>query len=184
MAYIGYRRVSTAGQNTERQLDGITLDRLFEDHISGSAKTRPGLDECLRYLREGDTLVVHSIDRLARNLRHLRELLDELLERGVSVRFVKENMTFEAGTRANPMQALMLNMMGSFAEFERALILERQAEGIAKAKAKGRYKGRKPSLTASQIEEIRTRRESEKVTVKALAAEYGVSRPTLYAALK
>ena len=145
---IGYIRVSSADQNLARQPDGIHLDRLFEEKASGKDANRPKLQECLRFVREGDCLFVHSMDRLARNLMDLRHIVDELTGRGVTLHFVKENMSFTGS--ANPMSKLLLNMMGAFAEFERELIRERQREGIAIARAAGRFsKERARKLSAN-----------------------------------
>lgn len=175
---IGYVRVSTTDQNTARQLAGVPLDKTFTDRASGKDTGRPQLAECLRYLRDGDTLVVHSMDRLARSLPDLRQLVTSLTAKGVAVQFVKENLTFTCD-EASPFATLMLNMLGAFAEFERDLMLERQREGIAIAKAKGKYKGRKPSLDAHQAEQLRTRLAAGE-PVSALAREYGISRQTVY----
>lgn len=176
-ARVGYVRVSSLLQNTERQLANIELDRVFEDRISGKDKDRPALSDCLSYLREGDILYVHSIDRLARNLRDLQNIVDELSEKSVAVHFMKENLIFNG--QVSPLQQLMFQMLGAFGEFERNLIRERQAEGIAIAKAKGRYKGRKRSLNDDQLAEIIERKSNgEKVTH--LAREFGVSRVTIY----
>src|SRR5665213_596871 len=142
---IGYVRVSTLDQNTDRQLDGIELDRVFTDKASGKDTQRPELQNALGYLREGDTLVVHSMDRLARNLDDLRRIVKELTDRGVAVQFIKENLTFTG--ESSSMSILLLSIMGAFAEFERSLLRERQREGITLAKRKGVYKGRRPSLT-------------------------------------
>lgn len=143
---VGYTRVSSADHNTARQLDGVTLDRTFSDHASGKDTNRPQLQAALAFIREGDTLVCHSMDRLARNLDDLRRIVTELTKRGVSVEFVKEHLTF-TGTDS-PMANLPLSVMGAFAQFERELIKERQREGIAVTKAKGTvYCGRVPSLT-------------------------------------
>lgn len=182
MATVGYRRVSTTDQKTDRQLDGMKLDKLFEDKLSGKDTKRPGLEQCLAFLREGDTLVVHSIDRLARNLSDLERLVGELNDRGVAVRFVKESLTFGVGDES-PMARLQLQMMGAFAQFERALIRERQKEGIAAAQAKGKHLGRSASLSPDQVEEI-VRRVEAGGSKKALAAEYGVSRQTIYSTLE
>ena len=179
---IGYRRVSSTDQNLDRQLDGVTVDRVFEDKCSGGTVKRPGLEECLAYLRAGDRLVCHSIDRLARNLADLERIVDGLNGKGVSVQFVKENLVFQADS-SNPMNKLMFQMLGAFSQFERALIRERQAEGIAAAKARGKHLGRKATLSAAQVREIRDRL-SAGATKAALAREYGVSLPTLYSALK
>lgn len=179
---IGYVRVSSVDQNSARQLDGVTLDRLFEDKASGSASdNRKALQECLRYLRDGDVLHVHSIDRLARNLLDLRKLIADLTGRGVEVQFHKEGLRF-AGNAEDPMQRLMLQMMGAFAEFERSMIRERQREGIQAAKARGQQLGRKPALSPEQVAEVRARRSGGESAV-ALAREFGVSRATLYSYL-
>lgn len=176
-AQVGYIRVSSLAQNTARQLDGVTLDRVFEDRASGKDANRPQLAECLKYLREGDVLHVHSMDRLARNLDDLRRIVKDLTGRGVAVKFVKEALTFTG--ESSPMANLLLSMLGAVAEFERSLILERQREGIAIAKGEGKYKGRKPSLTPERAEELRRRANGgEKIT--ALALEFGISRETVY----
>ena len=178
MSHVGYIRVSSVDQNTSRQLSETALDKVFEDKASGKDTQRPQLTACLEYLREGDTLHVHSMDRLARNLDDLRKLVKGLIARGVAVRFEKESLTFTG--ESSPMANLLLSMLGAVAEFERALILERQREGIAVAKAAGAYKGRKPSLTQDKIEELKRRAlAGEKRTV--LAKEFGVSRETVYA---
>lgn len=134
----------------------------------------------MEHLRAGDTLHVHSIDRLARNLMDLQKLVKQLTGKGVVVQFHKENLTFTGDD--SPMQNLMLQMIGAVAQFERALIKERQREGIKNALKKGVKFGAQAKLTDEQIEEIR-----EKVNAgaqkKALAAEYGISRQTLYTAL-
>lgn len=179
---VGYVRVSTTDQNTARQLDSETLAKTFADYASGKDTNRPELARALEYVREGDTLVVHSMDRLARSLPDLRALVDELTGRGVAVEFVKENLMFTRD-ESNPFATLMLNMLGSFAEFERSLLLERQREGIAVAKAKGVYKGRTPSLTDEQRNAV-AQRLSRGESATALAREYGVSRATVYNARK
>jgi DNA invertase Pin-like site-specific DNA recombinase len=179
---VGYVRVSHIDQNTGRQLDGEQLDKIFTDKVSGKNTDRPALQAMLEYVREGDKLRVHSIDRLARNLVDLRNLVDQLTGKGVEVQFIKENLTFTADT-TNPMNNLMLSMMGAFAEFERSLIRERQREGIELAKAEGRMKGRPTSLTPKQITTIKDRAQKGESKV-ALAAEFNVTRTTIYAALK
>ena len=145
---VGYIRVSSVGQNPARQLDGVEVDRVFTDTVSGKSATRPQLQAMLAYVRDGDTVLVHSMDRLARNLDDLRRLVRELTGRGVAVQFVKEQLTFTAEDA--PMATLLPSVLGAFAEFERALIRERQLEGIALAKSRGAYTGRKPSLTPGQ----------------------------------
>lgn len=181
MAMIGYVRVSTVDQNAERQLDGMTVDERFVDRCSGRTSDRPELEKMLRYARKGDTVLVHSMDRLARNLDDLRRLVQDLTGRGVRIEFVKEHLSFSG--EDSPMATLMLSVMGAFAEFERALILERQREGIALAKARGAYRGRRPSLTGEQRAELRRRVEAGESKVK-LAREYGISRETLYQHLR
>lgn len=140
MAQVAYIRVSSVGQNTERQLadTNITFDKVFEDKASGQNTEREDLKAMLEYVREGDIVHVHSIDRLGRSLIDLKTLVTDLNNKGVAVKFHKENLMFEAGTQ-NPMQTLMFDMLGAFAEFERSMIKERQREGIEKAKAKGVY---------------------------------------------
>ena len=178
---VGYIRVSTLDQNTDRQLDGVALDKVFTDRASGKDTARPQLQAALEYLREGDLLVVHSMDRLARNLDDLRRIVFDLTKRGVQVQFVKENLIFTG--EDSPMSNLLLSLLGAVAEFERSMIRERQREGIELAKKKGVYKGRKPALTAAQVAEIRKRvKAGEKKS--ALAAEYRISRQTLYTAIR
>jgi DNA invertase Pin-like site-specific DNA recombinase len=177
---VGYIRVSTLDQNTERQLDGIEVDKKFTDKASGKDTKRPQLYAALDFLREGDVLVLHSMDRLARNLDDLRKIVLGLTSRGVVVEFVKEHLTFTG--EDNAMSNLLLSVMGAFAEFERSLIKERQREGIALAKKAGVYKGRKPSLSAEKVQELRQRVEAGEKKAK-LAKEYGVSRQTLYSAI-
>ena len=132
---ISYIRVSSFDQNPERQLEDQALDRVFTDKVSGKDVKRPQLDDLLNFIRDGDTLVVHSMDRLARNLDDLRRLVQSLTERGVCIEFVKERLKFTG--EDSPMATLMLSVMGAFAEFERALIRERQREGIEMAKKRG-----------------------------------------------
>ena len=178
---VGYVRVSTVDQNTVRQLDGIEIERVFTDKASGKNTTRPQLDEMIAFVRAGDTVLVHSMDRLARNLDDLRRLVRTLTGKGVRVEFVKESLTFTG--EDSPMATLLLSVMGAFAEFERALILERQREGIAAAKQRGVYTGRKPALTAEQAQQLRERAVAgEKKS--ALAREFGISRETVYSYLR
>ena len=174
---LGYIRVSTLDQNTERQLDGIMLSRVFTDKASGKSTARPALDELLRYARDGDTVVVHSMDRLARNLDDLRQLVRDFTKRGIAVEFVKERLTF-TGDDA-PMATLLLSVMGAFAEFERALIRERQREGITLAKQRGVYQGRKKALNPTQVAELRRRAEAGE-SKTSLGRAFGISRETVY----
>ena len=139
---VGYRRVSTLDQHPDRQLEGVPVDKLFTEYASGRDTQRPQLMACLQYLRAGDTLVVHSMDRLARNLDDLRGLVRDLATREVAVEFVQEHLTFSGDN--SPMATLLLSLMGAFAEFERALIRERERQGPTLAKATGNYRGRPP----------------------------------------
>ncbi|MDL2267829.1 recombinase family protein [Desulfovibrio sp. OttesenSCG-928-G15] len=181
--HIGYIRVSTYDQNTARQLDGITLDKTFEDKASGKDANRPALQICLEYLRDGDTLHVHSIDRLARNLQDLLRIVSALTARQVGILFHKEGLTFTGD--ATPFQELQLQIIAAVAQFERSLILERQREGIELAKRNGRYKGvgRKRILSAPQRAEIR-KEASAGQSMVALSRKYGVSRQTIYSYLR
>ena len=149
MAKVGYIRVSTVDQNTERQLDGLNLDKVFEDKCSGKDVHRPALQALIDYVREGDTVVVHDISRMARNLEDLLSLVKAFNARGVAVTFDKEKLTFTGDD--NPMQALMLSMLGAVYQFERAMMLERQREGIRQAKEAGKYKGGKPRVDTEAI---------------------------------
>lgn len=176
---VGYIRVSTADQNTERQLEGIELDKDFTDYKSGKDTDRPKLAMALNYVREGDTLVVHSMDRLARNTEDMLRLVRELTERGVSIEFIKERLTFRADGN-NHMDKLMLTMLGAFAELERNLMRERQREGIAIAKKNGVYKGRKHCLDDEQAAELKRRAAEPGVNKAALAREFNIARKTLY----
>ena len=178
---IGYIRVSSAEQNTERQLDGLDMNRIFTDKVSGKSVDRPALQEMLRFVREGDHLYVHSMDRLARNLIDLRQMVQDLTAKGVRVTFVKENLVFNGDDAA--MSVLLLSVMGAVAEFERAILRERQAEGIRIAKQKGVYKGRKASLTNDQMAEIQEKVAAGIPKAK-IAREYKCSRETLYKYLR
>ncbi|MBF0482717.1 MAG: recombinase family protein [Desulfovibrionaceae bacterium] len=174
---IGYLRVSAADQNTHRQLDGVELDRTFEDKASGKDTNRPALREALGYVREGDVLICHSMDRLARSLVDLLSLVKDLTGRGVAVEFHKEKLTFTG--EPNPMQELQLGVMGAVAQFERSMIKERQAEGIRAAQAQGKHLGRAPKLTADQEAQIDARAASGE-DKSALAKEFGISRASVY----
>lgn len=180
--WIGYVRVSSYDQNEDRQLEHMDdLDRIFTDKASGKNTERPRLQELLNYAREGDTIVVHSMDRLARNLDDLRQLVNVQTKRGICVRFIKENLTFTG--EDSPMSNLMLSVLGAVAQFERDLIKERQKEGIILAKKRGVYKGRRKSLSPDKIEELRQRANNKEKKLH-LAREYGISRETLYQYLK
>ncbi|NTW87781.1 MAG: recombinase family protein [Desulfobulbaceae bacterium] len=178
---IGYIRVSTFDQNPERQLEHVQVNKVFTDKASGKDTKRPELDAMLSFVREGDIVVVHSMDRLARNLDDLRQLVQNLTKRGVHIEFVKEGLTFTG--EDSPMSNLMLSVMGAFAEFERALIKERQREGIALAKKRGVYCGRKKALNIDQIADLKSRVAIGQPKTQ-IAHYFGISRETLYQYLR
>ncbi len=178
---IGYIRVSTLDQHVERQLEGIEVDKTFIDKASGKDTKRPQLELLMSFVRTGDTVVVHSMDRLARNLDDLRRIVQTLTGRGVRIEFVKEHLSFTG--EDSPMAGLMLSVMGAFAEFERALINERQREGIALAKQRGAYKGRKKSLSQAEVAQLRQRLTTG-MSKAQVAREAGISRQTLYQYLR
>lgn len=179
MANVGYIRVSSSDQKADRQLSGLELDRVFEDRLTGSNMDRPGWKECERYLREGDTLYVHSIDRLARNLQDLLSTVQSLIENGVTVVFHSENLKFSGEKDSNPMQLLQLHMLGAVAQFERTLIRARQRDGIEKAKARGVHLGRANVLDKEEAEALREKAKAG-MTKSALAKAFGISRATVY----
>jgi len=178
---VGYIRVSSFDQNPERQLESISLDRVFTDKASGKDARRPQLELLMGFVRSGDSVVVHSMDRLARNLDDLRRIVQTLTRRNVRIEFLKEHLTFTG--EDSPMANLMLSVMGAFAEFERALLRERQREGIALAKRRGAYRGRKKSLSASEIAEVRRRGVAGESKAQ-IARDHGISRQTLYQYLR
>lgn len=178
---IGYVRVSSVDQNDARQLDGMVLDRVFTDKASGKDTDRPQLKALREFIREGDHLYVHSMDRLSRSLKDLQAVVEELTGRGVAVTFVKENMTFTGND--DPMATLMLQLLGAVGQFERALIKERQREGIAIAKAGGVYKGRKPALDAEAAASLRDMA-ARGIPKTDIAATLGISRASVYEYLK
>ena len=178
---IGYIRVSSFDQNPDRQLEQIEVGKVFTDKASGKDTQRPELERLLAFVREGDTVVVHSMDRLARNLDDLRRIVQGLTQRGVRMEFVKEGLAFTGDD--SPMANLMLSVMGAFAEFERALIRERQREGIVLAKQRGAYRGRKKSLNSEQIAKLKQRvAAGDQKTL--VARDFGISRETLYQYLR
>jgi DNA invertase Pin-like site-specific DNA recombinase len=180
---IGYKRVSSLDQNTARQLDGIECDVVYEDKVSGKDTKRPELMALLKAVDNGNTVVVHSMDRLARNLIDLKTIVSELVAKGAEVKFLKENLIFSG--KDDHYSQLMLNMMGSFAEFERSLIKSRQMEGIAIRKAAGLYAGvgRKRSITDEQVVEIKKRVSAGEMKTK-IAKDMKISRESIYKLLK
>ncbi len=174
---LGDVRDSSVDQHPDRQLDGLAVDRVFTNQAFGKDTQRPQLVALLQFAREGDTVVVHSMDRLARNLIDLRQIVQKLTGGGIRVQFVKEGLTFTG--EDSPMATLLLSVMGAFAEFERALIRERQLEGIAQAKKKGMYKGRKKTLAPQQISVLKERVKAGEKKAQ-IAREFNISRETLY----
>lgn len=174
---VGYLRVSSLDQNEGRQLEGIELDRSFLDKASGKDINRPQLAALLAFVREGDTVICHSMDRLGRNIDDLRKLVAGLTQRGIQVQFVKESLTFTG--EDSPMANLLLSVLGAVAQVERELIRERQREGIDLAKRAGAYKGRKRTLSPAQAVELR-RRLAVGEGKTSLAREFGVDRATVY----
>lgn len=180
---VGYARVSSKDQNLERQTELLRKEgvfSLYEDRMTGSTRQRPGLEEALRYVRKGDQLIVTSMDRLARSLSDLHSIVDDLTARGVSVKFLKEGQVYSKDS--TPVAKLMLGLLGSVAEFERSIIRERQAEGIARAKERGVYKGRAKVLTAEQVEQAR-KWIDEGVPKAEVARRMKIGRTTLYSYL-
>ena len=177
MSDIGYIRVSTSEQNLSRQLESVKLEKIFEEKISSTATTRPVLIECMNYLREGDTLHVHCIDRLARNLGDLQNIVSSLNEKGVIVHFHTENMIFTSN--ASPLQELLFQILGAFAQFEKNLIRERQQEGIERAKKEGRHLGRPRKISLDDRKQINEKLKEGK-SPAVIAEEYGVSVSSVY----
>jgi DNA invertase Pin-like site-specific DNA recombinase len=178
MKRIAYIRVSTVEQNTVRQLDGMEFDEVFIDKASGKDVKRPELQAALAFAESGDTLFVHSMDRLARNAEDLLRIVRELTSRGVTVEFVKNHMRFSGDS--DPMGKLQLTILGAVAEFERELIRERQREGVAIAKAAGKYHGRAGrGLKAAQITKMQ-KMADEGVSKVKIAEVMGVTRQSVY----
>lgn len=175
---VGYRRVSTVEQKFDRQ-DLGDVERVFEEKISGKNTERPALQEMIAYVRGGDEIIVWSIDRLARDLRDLQNIIQQLNDKGVSVSFLSESLKFGAG-QDDAFAKLQLQMMGAFAEFERNIIRKRQAEGIAKAKVRGVYKGRKKKVNDNKIRSLKEQGHG----VTEISEMLGVSRMTVYRSLK
>ncbi len=178
---IGYVRVSSFDQNPDRQLEGIQVDRIFTDKVSSKDVHREQLDALMEFARSDDIILVHSMDRLARNLDDLRKVVQTLTEKSIRIDFIKEKLSFTG--EDSPMANLMLSVMGAFAEFERALIKERQREGIALAKRRGAYRGRKRSLNDADIKVLKSRVAAGEKKAR-IARDLGISRETLYQYLR
>ena len=180
---IGYARVSSSDQNLARQLASLgEVNRLFEEKQSGAQRGgRTGLADMINYTRDGDTVVVSSMDRLARSVVDLNQIVGELITKGVAVEFIAERVTFSPGAR-DPFAEFQLNIMASFAQLERAITRERQAEGIRAAKTRGVYQGRTRKLTAEQLATVRELM-STGVPKAEIARRLNVDRSTLYRTL-
>jgi DNA invertase Pin-like site-specific DNA recombinase len=181
---IGYIRVSTREQSTGRQSDGmqsLKLDKVFEEKVSGKSKDRPQLRLCIDYAREGDTVYIYSIDRLARSLSDLQHIIDELVTKGVTVQFIKESQTYSRDG-SNPFNKVLLQVLGAFAEFERNIMLERQAEGIAHAKLNGTKTGKpfgkQPLDMTRRNEAIELNKQGNNISQ--IAKEMKLSRASIY----
>ncbi|WP_306152716.1 recombinase family protein [Roseovarius sp. MMSF_3281] len=172
---IGYRRVSSLDQNLDRQELG-NVDKIFEEKLSGAFRERPQLREMIRYARDGDEIVVWSIDRLARNLKDLTAIVEELNAKGAAVYFIKNSLRF-ARDDDDPQSRLQLHIMSAFAEFERDILKQRQREGIQKAKQKGKYKGRKVQYDHDEIARLI---ETTDMTITQIARDQNCSTKTVY----
>lgn len=179
---FNYKRVSTVVQSTERQLIDVPCDREYEDKLSGKDRNRPQLEAMMFNLRAGDIINVHSMDRLARNTKDLLNLVEEINQKGTTIKFHKENLTF-APDKKDPYQQLMMTMLGAVATLERELINQRVREGVALAKAKGKYKGGKNKLSDEQVTELNELYKND-VPIARIARTYNVSRPTVYSYIK
>jgi DNA invertase Pin-like site-specific DNA recombinase len=175
---VGYKRVSTTDQNLDRQ-DLPEAEKVFEEKVSGRTKARPALQAMIDFVREGDEVLVYSIDRLARSLTDLQAIVDQLNAKGVAVRFLSENLVFSRDAQ-DPFATLQLQLLGSFAQFEVSLSKQRQLEGIEKAKARGVYTGRKPSIDTDEVATLT----AKGFTASQVAEMLGISRMSVYRALK
>lgn len=171
---IGYIRVSTVEQNTARQLADVKLDKVFIDKCSGKNRDRPQLKALMDYVRSGDVVHAHDISRMARNIRDLQDIIEALNGKGCSVRFQKEGLQF-TGDAKDPMQRLMLQMLGAVYEFERDMLLERQKEGIEKAKLAGKFKGRKKSVNRDKVVELL----NDGISIRNVAKQLGIAPSTV-----
>lgn len=175
---FNYRRVSTVLQNTDRQLFDVPCDREYEDKLSGKDTNRPQFLLMMANLREGDIINVHSLDRVGRNTKDILEIVQQVKDKGCLIHFHKENLKFD-GTKSDLYSELLLTILAGFSEFERSIILERQREGIAIAKEKGKYKGRRTKLSVEQLEEMKSEFNAGVAKTK-IAEKYGVTRAYVY----
>ncbi|NDB60354.1 recombinase family protein [bacterium] len=174
MTKVGYRRVSSIEQNLDRQ-ELIGCDKVFEEKVSGASKERKAMKDMMDWVREGDEVLVWSIDRLARDLRDLQDIISTLNNKGVSISFISEGLSFSV-EKNDALAKLQLQMMGAFSEFERSIIRKRQAEGIAKAKEKGVYRGRKATIDAREVMSLK----EKGLGASAIAKQLGIGRASVY----
>ena len=172
---VAYARVSTEEQNLARQDFGDEVERVFADKASGKNTDRVALTEMIAFVREGDEVLIHSIDRLARDLRDLQNVVEQLNDKGVRVTFITERLSFGSGEE-DALSRLQLQMLSAFAEYERKIILARQREGIAKAKTAGKYLGRRATIDKKRIKQLL----DEGMNISAVAREMGISRQSVY----
>lgn len=178
MATIGYARVSSVGQSLDVQIDKLSdygCEKIYQEKKSGTSPNRPELKKCLGYVRDGDTLIITKLDRLARSTLDLHKIVDKLSKKNVGFRVLDQSGLDTTRTEGK----LLFGILATIAEFENSLRSERQLEGIAKAKSNGVKFGAKPKLTAEQIEEMKRKR-SDGVLIKNLMAEYGLSKASVY----
>ena len=175
MAIVGYARVSSVGQSLNVQLDKLKhCDKIYQEKQSGTNQKRPELKACLEYVREGDTLVVTRLDRLARSTLHLCQIAETLRQKEVNLQVLDQNINTSDATGR-----LLFNMLGAIAQFETEIRAERQMDGIVKAKERGVAFGRKKKMTTQQIEELKERRKSGTL-IKTLMADYNLSKASVY----
>jgi len=179
---VGYTRISTPEQNAESQLSGLQIDKWFKEEASAKDTNRPVLQELLNYLRDDDIVYVQRMDRLARNIDDLRSLVKIINGKGASIKFIAEGMIFDG--QDSPVSNLMLTVIGAFGEFERRIARERQLEGIEVAKSKGKYKGRKPSLSKDEFEKVKHMIYNLGMSKAKVAREFSVSSMTIYQYLR
>ncbi len=182
---VGYARVSSADQNLDRQLVQLraeNVEKIFVDKVSGKNLDRPGFSSMMEYVHDGDILVISSMDRLARSLMDLLNVTRILQSKGVSIRFLKEKIELSASGETSAISKFLMAMMGAVAEFERSLIRERQQQGIALAKARGVYQGRKP-INSELLAEAK-RRIALGMPKTKVAKDLKIGRTTLYKYLK
>lgn len=179
MSIVGYARVSSTGQSLEVQRAKLShCDKVFEEKRSGTTANRPELQACLNYLRDGDTLVITKLDRLARSTFHLTQIAENLKEQGIELVVLDQNID-----TSTPTGKLLFNMLGAIAEFENEIRKERQLDGIAKAQERGVKFGAKSKLSPDEVSEMREKRASG-VLIKDLMREYGLSKASIYRLLK